>query len=170
MKCCGEDRALAHEHRIILRAREDFDAGADAFDDGRANENHFERLGLQRRGLAANFACELAAIRVAQNRGVEKIQGALRRIFYFVREEDRAGAGSENRAAFGGEIEERSVEAFFAEKFQHGGALAAGEDHAVERFKIARAAHQRVLDAEASERGGVRGVIALDGEDSDFGG
>jgi hypothetical protein len=169
MKRRGEDRTLANENGLACAAREDFHLGAYTFDDGCANENHFERLGLQRRGLASNFAGELSAVGVAQHRGIEKIQRALRRIFYFAREQNCSGAGAENRAAFGRVIEERSIEPFVAEKFQHRGAFAAGEDHAVEQFEIARAAHEHVRDAKAFERAGMRGVIALNGEDSDFG-
>ena len=84
------------------------------------------------------------------------------------REQDRARAGAEERAAIFRELLERVEEAFLAHYFQVRRALAAGEDYAAEACEIAGDADVRVRDAEALENFGVRLVVALDRYDSDF--
>ena len=40
----GKDDGLTNENRLACAARENFDGGANAFDYGRTDENHFEGL------------------------------------------------------------------------------------------------------------------------------
>jgi hypothetical protein len=82
-------------------------------------------------------------------------------------EEDGAGAGAENGAAFGGELADRVEEAFFLKELKLRGAFAAGEDESVGLAEIGDGADFEGLGAECLENGGVCGEVALDGEDAD---
>ena len=63
-------------------------------------------------------------------------------------EENGAGAGAENGAAFGGELADGVEEAFFLEELELRGAFAAGEDEGVGFAEIGDGADLEGLRAE----------------------
>ena len=83
-------------------------------------------------------------------------------------EENGAGAGAKDGAAFAGEIADGVVETFFLEELELRGAFAAGEDEAVAALEIGDGADFDGFRAEFVEHGGVGVEVALDGEDADF--
>ncbi len=116
MKRGGEEIVFLDEDGLSGKFGEDFEAGADAIDDGSADENHFHRLGFEFGRAEEDVACDLATIGVAEDGHVHKAERGLRGIFYFGREENRAGAGAEDGATIGGELTDGVVEAFFLKK------------------------------------------------------
>ena len=83
-----------------------------------------------------------------------------------MRQQDRAGAGAEDRLA-GGELAQRLGQVFDLEQLEHGGAFAAGHDEAVAGVQLLRGA-----DFDGASSGALHGFavsvkIALEGEDAD---
>src|SRR5579863_2136702 len=112
-----------------------------------------------------DFAGELASVAVAQNRNVEQPERFLRRAVDVAREEDRARARAEERAAIRRELFQRREEALFPHYFQMRRALAARKNHAGNIGEIIRKAHVAMLDDKSIKRLGVRLVIPLDCDD-----
>src|SRR5690348_2739905 len=168
MKRRGHGAALLDEHRMAVALGKNGDAAADRFDDGRADENHFERLGAKFGGQEENIARKLTAIGIAHDGDVHQPERVLFRPFHMTRKENRAGAGAEKRAAFGGHFANCGVEAGFGEKFHVRGAFAARKNQATTFGEIVGGAHEDMLDAEALEHFRVRVKITLQSEYPDF--
>lgn len=148
---------------------ENVDTGANAFDDGSADENHFHRLVLELGGAKENVAGELAAVGVAEDGHLKKTERSLRGIFDVGGEQDRAGARAEDGTAFAGEPLDGVEEAFFLKELELGGAFAAGENEAIAASELRRRANLEGFGAKLAEHGSMSGEVALDGEDADFG-
>jgi hypothetical protein len=163
MKRGRKDAALADKNRMTGIFGENFDVRADSFDDGSADEDHFQRLGMQLGFSHMDVAGKLAAVAVAKNRGVEERERGLRGAVNFFCEENCASAGAEERAFLRGKLFQGVEEAFCGHHFQVRGAFAAGEDDAVESLQVLRRADEGVVNADALKHLGVGFVITLDG-------
>src|SRR5580704_12858098 len=104
MKRGRKDAALADENRMTGIFCENFDVRADFFDDGSADEDHFQRFGMQLGFSHVDVARELTTIAIAQNAGVEQRERGLRGAVNFFCEENCASAGAEERAIFCGKL------------------------------------------------------------------
>ncbi len=147
---------------------ENGDAWANTFNDGAADEHHFERICFQGAGAEENIAGELAAVTVAENGHIEKAERGLRGIIDMSGEQDCAGTGAENGVAVVSKFANGVVEAFFLEKLELRGAFATGKDQAVAGFKIVDGADLDGVRAEGLQSGGVSFEVTLDSEDADF--
>ena len=147
---------------------ENGDSSPDLFDDGTANKDHFEWAILKSGGLEKNVAGELTAVTIAENGHVEQFQGALFRIFDFVRQENRPGAGAENGAAVAGEFADGVVEPFFLEELELRSGFPTRKNEAVTPFQVSDGADFGGFRAEMVEHFGVSLEITLDGEYADF--
>ena len=168
VKSGSEDTALPNKHRMARILREDLDARANGFDDGRTNEDHFKRLFAQTGGAEMNVTGELATVPIAQNGDVQQSERGLRRAVDFAGKKDGTGAGTEERATAGRKFPERVEQTFLGHHFEVGGAFAARKNDARKAGEIAGQADEGVADAEAVEHPGVRFVVSLNGDDSDF--
>jgi hypothetical protein len=168
MKCGHEYAAITHEHRPFAFTRKHFYFWAGFLDPRRANENHLQRLGLQFRWSAAYFARQLPPIGIPRDDQVREPQRLLRGSAHLAREQNRTGASAEERRAARVEGTQSCLEPFFLQKLQHGGALAARQDHGVHLRGLFRRAHQHVIDAQPLEHACVRLVIALHSKYPDF--
>lgn len=164
----GEDFALFHERGLAFMFGENCDARSDFFDDGAANENHFERIFLERAGAEEYVAGELAAVAIAQNGHVQEFKRILRRIFDVGGKENGSRAGAKNGAALGRESADCVVEALFLEELELRGAFAAGEDEAIAAIEIGDGTDFHGVGAELVKHGGVGLEVTLDGENADF--
>src|SRR5581483_3434341 len=79
-----------------------------------------------------------------------------------------SGAGAKDGPTLSGERFDCVVKAFFLEKLQLRGGLAAGKDEAGATGQVSRGAHFGGFDAEFMKHRGVRGEIALNSENSNF--
>lgn len=163
-----EDFAVFDESGLAIKFCEDGDARSDFFDDGAANEDHFERIFFERARTEEDVAGELAPVAVAKDGHVEEFEGILGRIFHFRGQKNRAGAGAENSVAVRGEFADGVVETLFLEELELRGAFAAGENKAVAAVEIRDGADFDGGGTERVEHGGVGLEITLDGEDADF--
>ena len=163
----GQEMALADQHRRTLTAGKDFDSGARFDDPWGADKNHLKRAagkgGLGRKDCGV----DLAAVSVALNGSVEQAQGALRRVYDFTGEEDRSGAGAED-GLFLAELLKGFKETVLLEEAENGGGFAAGQDDAVDAGELFGFAHLHRLCTRFGESVSVRGIVALDGENTDF--
>jgi len=163
----GEDVAVLDEDGFALMLCKDGDAGANFFEDGAADEDHFERIFFERAGAEEDVARELAAVAVAKNGDVEEFQGILSGIVDVRSEKNRAGTSAEDGVLFG-EFADGGVETFFLEELELRGAFAAGEDEAVATLEVGDGADFDGVGAELMEHGGVGCEVALNGENADF--
>ena len=115
-----------------------------------------------------NVARELAAVPVAQDRNVEQPERSLRGAVHLARQQNRARARAEKRAAVGSELFQRVEEALLGENLQMCAALAARKNDAVQSGKVPRQPHERVLGAEPLQHPGVRLVVSLYRKYPDF--
>jgi hypothetical protein len=168
MESGGKEATALDEDGLALVFGEDGDSLSKFFDDWTANENHFERFVGECARAEEDVAGKLAAVAVAKNGHVEKLEGILRRIFDVSGEKNRAGTGAENGAVFGGELADGLVEAFFLEELELGGGFAAGQDQAVTRLEVGDGADFDSVGAEFAKAGGVSGEVTLYGEDTDL--
>jgi len=67
----GEEIVFLDEGGGAIEFGKDGDARSDAFDDGAADENHFERIFFQGGGAEEDVAGELAAVGVAEDGHIE---------------------------------------------------------------------------------------------------
>lgn len=168
MKGGGEEIFVLYEDGLAGVFGEDIERVAGAFDDGAADEDHFERSGLEFARAKENVASDLATVGVAENGHVHKAKRGLRGMFDFGGKQDGAGAGAENGAAAAREITDRVVEAFFLEKLELRGAFTARKDEAVALFEVGDGADFECLRAKFVEARGVGFEVTLNGENSDL--
>ena len=164
MKRGGHAPSLAHGYGIVALGGDYFYAFADVFDFGGADEDHF--YGRSAEKAFADGAVNLASVGVAADADVEGAQARLLGILDFGREKNRAGAGSESRLGVNEVLESR--ESLFAEKFEEGAGLAAGDDEAIDGIELVWLFDEDDFGAEFFETSAVGVEIALQGQDSDF--
>ena len=164
----GEEMVFLDESGGAIEFGEDGNIGGYGFDNGTANENHFERIFFQGGGAEENIAGELAAVGVAKDGHVQQGERGLDGVFDVRGEKDGTGAGAENGSALGGELTDGVEQAFFLEELKLRGALAAREDEGIGFAKIGDGANLEGWHTESVESSGVCGEVALNGEDADF--
>ena len=164
----SKDMAVLHENGLPFMPGENRDSRANFFDDRRANENHLERLFLERARLAENVAGELTAVAVSEDGHAQELQRILRRILNLIRQENGAGTGAEDRASRIGEFADGIVEALLLQELELRGAFAAGEDKSVATLQIGDRADFDGFSTELPQHGGVCFEVALNGEDANF--
>jgi len=164
----GEDPAALDKHRLTFMFCQNGDAFPDFFDDGCADEDHFDGSIGESGWLREDIAGELAAVAVAQDGHIEKLERILGGIFDVIREKNGACASAEDGVVFR-EFADRVVEALFLEELELGGGFAAREDERVAGVEVGDGADFDGLGAEFTKPDGVCGEVALDGEDADFG-
>src|ERR1017187_4906674 len=89
--------SLPHQHGIVAAFRQDFYSLANSFDARCANEHHLQKIAAQSAGGLDDGGIDLAAIGVAADRNVNRIEAGLMRVLDFLGQHDRAGAGPEGR-------------------------------------------------------------------------
>lgn len=103
MKSCGHGPSLPYCHRNIIIAfrGDDVDAGADALDFWRADENHLERrcaqlaVQIAKKFAFANGTVDLASVGVAADGNIDCAESGLAGILDFRGEQDGSGARAE---------------------------------------------------------------------------
>ncbi len=164
----GKDVTVLDKRGLAMPFGEDGDSLPDLFDDGAANEDHFERVFLQGAGTEEHVAGELAAVAVAQNGHVHELERVLWGIFHVRGEKNGAGTGAEDGVAVRGEVAYGVVETFFLEELELRGAFTAGENEAVAGVEVGDSTDFHRVLAELVEHGGVGLEVTLDGENADF--
>ena len=168
----SEKVALTDEDRQAIAAGKNLDTGAGFEDFWSANEDHLQRAAGKRGFGGDDGGVDLAAVAVALDNRVEQAERALRRVHDRAGEQDGPGAGAEDGMA-GAEFGEELKEIVLLKEAKDGGGFPTGEDEAVEglavRAEVLRSLDKRRLSAGFGKRVGVGGVVALDGEDADFG-
>ena len=162
VESCGEDVAFLDKRGLAFEFGKDLDLGGHFFDDRSPNEDHFERLFLERGGAKENVTGKLAAVAVAEDGHVQKLQRVLLGIFHLICEKNGAGASPEDRSALLGEFENGIVEPFFFEKLELRGAFAARKNEATATIEVSNIADFDRLRAELTENCGVGFEVALD--------
>ena len=138
--------AFFHQDRIALVSRQHACAVPHAPDDGGADEDGFHISGrcagleFRFRRDARDTAIDLPPVGVALDADIDEPQALLRGARNLVGQQDRAGAGSEDGPP-PAELAQRLHQVLFTQQLEHGGALAAGNDQAVQVFEVGCAAH-----------------------------
>src|SRR5665213_2630268 len=133
--------ALLHKHRTSMITGEHMNTRAGAANDGGADEDGFDVAfagALLKFGIGLNPrhpAVELAAIAIALDGHIDNAETFLRRVLHLRREEDGSGAGTEHRLALR-EFQQRLPEVHVIQELEHGGALAARNNQAVNRVQF----------------------------------
>ncbi len=168
MERSGQDFVLLHQCRFAIVFGKNCDSGSDLFDDRAADEDHFQRIRLERGGTEEDVAGDLAAVAIAEDGHVEELERVLRWILDVGRQQNRTGAGAEHGAPLPGKFPDGVVKAFFLEKLELCSAFAAGQNQAVAVCEIGDGADFDGVSTELVKHGGVSLEISLDGQDSDF--
>jgi hypothetical protein len=166
MKCGGEEILVLNEDGLARIFGENIESGAGTFDDGAADENHFERVGLQFGRAEENVAGDLAAVGVAKNGHVHEAKRGLGGIFDFGGEKNCASTCTENGAAGVCEIANCVVEAFFLEELKLRGAFAARKDETIALFEVGDSANFERFRGELAQARRVGLEVTLNGENS----
>src|SRR5258708_25586808 len=132
--------------------REDFHGWADAFDDRRADEDHFERLVLELGSSPFHFARQLPPIAVPEHRDIQKPERGLRGVVYLASEKNRTSAGTEDCAAPFGKLRNAIEQSFFLQELKLRRAFAAGHNQSVTSFEVCWAKYKGMLHAHARKR------------------
>ena len=167
MESGGKDAAVLDEDGPPLVFGQDGDSLSNLFDDWATNENHFKRLFGECARAVEDVAGKLAAVAVAENGHVEKLEGILRGIFDMRGEKNRAGTGAENGVAFTGELADGVIQALFLQKLKLGGRFATGQDQSVTRLQVSDGADFDGVGAQFAEAGRVSSKVTLYREDTD---
>src|ERR1035438_7888293 len=138
--------SLPHQHGIVAAFRQDFPSLANSLDPRRANEDHLQRIAAERTGSFDDGGIDLAAIGVAADCNVNRIEAGLMRVLDFLGQHDRAGTGPECRLAMDKIVE--LVKSLLPKKLQEGCRLAAGDDKAVKAVEFLGFAHQYGFDTQ----------------------
>jgi hypothetical protein len=156
----------ADEDRVVVAACKNLDTGANTADAWRADEDHLHWASGDRCVGVKDDGVVLAAVGIALDIDVENAEAALWRVGHVLREEDAAGAGTEDRLGTDEFIEDR-VKAGAFEVFEEGGGFATGEHQGVDRGELIGLANEVRGGAEFGETLGVDVEGALEGQDSD---
>src|SRR5260221_14232803 len=168
MESGSNDGSLPYQCGFPGILGKNFKARSNTVNDRAANEDHFHGPGFKFGSAKETIACELAALRVAQNGHVEDAERFLRRIFYVSRKQDCPCAGAENRMVVRSKFLYSVEQAFFLQKLQLRGGFPARKNQRVALFEIGDGADFHRLRTKRLKQRGVRGKVTLDGEDSDF--
>lgn len=166
MESRGEEVAFADQDREAVACGEGFDLWAGAGDAGGTDEDHLEWAAFDLGWDGEDGGVDLAAVGVALDGDVERVEGGLRGMLNVLGEEDGTGAGAEGGSVLD-EAGEGVKELIALEELEHGGGLAAGDDEAVEIDQLFGGANKLGGDAKVGEGLGVGLVSALKGEDAD---
>src|SRR5947209_2065530 len=131
--------ALFYQDWIRAIARQHPGAAADRADD-RGSYKYGFHVGPFSYRKADDAAVELPAVRVPLHPDVHETQRFLGRVADFLRQQDRPGAGPEDRFLLP-KRPERLEEIFQVQQLQHGGALAPGDHEAVYAIQVLAGAH-----------------------------
>jgi len=168
MKGGGQQAPGTDEDGIVTAAGKDLDGRAEAADARRADEDHLHRAAGEGGFGIEDHRVILAAVGVALDVDVEYAEAALRGVGHVPREEDAAGAGTEDWLGSDEGIED-GVEARALEVLEEGGRLAAGKDKGVQGGEFVGLADKMRGGPELRESLGVDVEGALEGEDADLG-
>jgi len=151
----GQDRALAHRHRVALVAGQHLHPVPVPLDPGSADEDRAQRLVADSLDRQVDLeALQLATEGVAPSAGVEKAEvlGVA---------DDQAGAGAEDRPASRVVGAQRRLQLRRGDPLDDRRALAAGDDEAIEILDRGGGADLGYLGAELVQGAGVGLEIAL---------
>lgn len=168
MERCGHEFSLSDKYWEAVAAGQYLNLGTGLDNARGANENHFKRFAGKRRWRDEDAGVNLAPVSVSFHDRVERAQAALNGIAHVAREQDSAGAGAE-RGVGVNEFFQTIKEVAALKESEHRGGLATGKDEAVDQIEFVGIADRHGGSAGFREGGGVGGVIALDGEDTDTG-
>ena len=160
----GHGSSLLDSYGVVAFCGDYFYALSDVFDFRRSDEDHLDgRIAKQ---TFADGAVDLAAISVAADADVEGAEAGLLRILDFGCQKNRTGAGSESWLR----VDEvfQLGESIFAEKFEEGAGLSAGDDEAIDGVKLLGFFDEDDFGAEFFETAAVGVEITLQGQDSYF--
>jgi hypothetical protein len=167
MESGGQQVALFHQNGQLTCTAQDFDAFADAADDGRADKNHLHRMvGDFRAFTLLDGTVHLPPVSVAFNGNINQAQALLLRVQNFSGHQDRPGTGAEDRFVVFCKPLDGFADLSFVQKLEHGGGLAAGQDEGIDISKIFHMLHQFPGYTDPVEHFGVHGEIALDSENT----
>jgi hypothetical protein len=164
----GENAAGANEDGIVVAAGEDLDAGTEARDARRADEDHLHGPAEERGFGLEDDGVVLAAVGVALDVDVEHAEAGLRRMVNLFGQKDAAGAGAEDGLRADENFED-VVEACAFEVLEEGGGFAARDDERVESGEFFRLADEVRGGAELGEALGVHVEGALQSQHADSG-
>ena len=171
-RCSQEMSLLRGDNPPVGDGSENLRPAADRLNDRRTDEYRVVRvccpagllefgdvqLGLERIQLTAKGIARYFDVHQTEQRlGAADI----------LREEDRARAGTPNGVALA-ELAQWLHQAEVVREFTDGGGFAAGEDEAIQPFKMFGQAYLGGFHAETLEHGNVFGEIALNGKDTNF--
>ena len=165
---CGYHSSLPDGDRVFISAfgGDDFDARADTFDLGSADEDHLDGPAGECGFAGADRAVDLASIGVAADADVERAEPRLVRIGDFFRQHNGSGTGAEGRLEPHELFE--LLKTLLAEDFQECTGLATGDDEAFDVVELLRLFNEHNFSAQLFEPLAVSVEIALEGKDSDF--
>ena len=152
----GQDGPFPHRHRVVFICGQHLHLGSASLDPGGTDEDRAQGLvpdpGDREVGLEA---LQLATEGVAADAGVDeaKVLGIA---------DDHPGAGAEDRPAGLVVGPQRRLEPGGIDSLADRGALAAGNDEAVEPLEVGRETDLADLGAELAQDPGVRVEVALD--------
>lgn len=167
---------MADGYGLALVGGEGLDFGAEAGDDGGADEDAGDVAVEALHGEGVFKAVDLGAEGVAADGDVEEGEGVLGSavdflgLFDLFGHEDHAHAGSPDREALGGAVLNGFAEAVAGEEEADSGGFAAGDDEAVDGLEMFGSADFEDLKGGVSEA--LKGLdvfveVALEGEDAD---
>src|ERR1700722_19743698 len=128
----GHRSSLPNSYGVGAFSRDYFNALADLFDFGGADENHFDGRGAEE--TFADGAVDLASVGVATDADVQGAEARLFGILDLGCEKNSAGTGSES--GLGVDKVFQLGESVFAEKLEERAALAARDDEAIDGVKL----------------------------------
>src|SRR5712671_1048563 len=135
MEGCGQNLALADQHRITADRGQNFHPFPGTNNFRRSNEHHLQWLLPQLALGFANRTVNLAAVGVAPNADVHYIERLLRRVLYMPGQQDSPGAGPE-RWLGRDKVTQLFQETTLSQKVQKRARLSAGNYNAINRIKL----------------------------------
>src|SRR6185437_7117602 len=114
----------------------------------------------------SNTAIELTAVGIALDGEIHGSEALLLWVRYFLREQNRARAGAEDRLRFY-ELGEGFQQIHHVQEFEHRGTFAAWDDEPVDIVQLFGGADFDCVAARVFDGSGVRVEVALESEDSD---
>jgi hypothetical protein len=150
-----QHRSFADRDRVALVASQDFGPGPAALDPRGADKDRAQRLVADSLHLEVGLkALQLAAEGVAPRGRVDQPEVG-------VVADDQASAGAEDRGPLLVQAANLRLQAGRLDQLADRGALAAGDDQAVEPLEIGRRTDLGDLGAKLAQRAGVRLEVAL---------
>src|SRR5579884_2713797 len=170
MKGCRHVPALLHQHGRVLITRQNARVLAETANDRGANEHRLQFPALQPaprlRMQAHDAAVDLPSVGIALHIQIHQPQRALLRPRNTLSQQDGARAGAENRLLLA-ETAQWLEQVLLIDQLEHGRALAAGDDQAIDISELRRRAHRFRLRTGAPQCIFVGFEIALEREHAD---